>query len=356
MEHYPVLLQECLTGLEIRPGGLYVDGTLEFDGTGEILDLPSEIDKNKVVSLVVSDGITAIGAGVFDGTNWLDNAPSGAVYAGKVLYKYKGASAPAMLTSVTVKDTTVSISDFAFANVSEITQILIPDSVVSIGENAFYGCENLETVTGGDNVEYIGADAFLGTEWLESQPDGEVYIGKTLYAYKGEAPSGTIVSIAEGTVSISEFAFFGLYGLSDVVFPESLETIGAEAFAYCVNLGVVDVPITVENIGENAFDGCDNIVLSVVRGSAALAYAKDNGLRFEFSGFVIGDVNEDAKVNIKDAILLSQYLAGTTELSEAQLDAADVYTEDSLDTAVVVNDKDLSLLAQYLADNGVVLG
>ncbi len=335
---------------------LYVDGTLEFDGTGKISALPSEIDRNKVVSLVVSDGITAIGAGVFDGTKWFDNAPSGALYAGKVLYKYKGASAPATLTSVTVKDTTVSISDFAFANVSEITQVVISDSVVSIGEKAFYGCENLETVTGGENVEHIGADAFYDTEWFGTLADGEVYIGKTLYAYKGEAPEGTTVYIAEGTVSICDFAFFGLYGLSDVVFPESLETIGTEAFAYCINLGVVDVPITVENIGENAFDGCDNIVLSVVRGSAALAYAKENGLRFEFSGFVIGDVNEDAKVNIKDIVLLSQYLAGTKELTDAQLDAADVYTEDSEDDAVTVNQNDLSHLAKYLSGQNVVLG
>ncbi len=335
---------------------LYKDGTLEFDGSGEISALPTEIDKNAVASLELSDGITAIGGGVFDGTKWLSNAPSGVVYAGKVLYKYKGASTPAALTSVTVKDGTVSISDSAFVNVPEITQVVIPDSVVSIGKEAFKGCENLETVTGGENVEYIGNDAFYKTEWFGLQSDGEIYLGKTLYAYKGDAPDGTIVNIADGTVSISDAAFLGLLGLYDVTFPDSLTTIGNEAFAYCENLGTVTVPVTVENIGENAFDGCDGIVLSVVRGSAAHEYAKSNGIAFEFSGFVIGDINEDAKVNVKDAILLSQYLAGNAELTQAQLDAADVYTDDGEESTVTVNENDLTHLAKYLAGINVVLG
>ncbi len=335
---------------------LYKDGTLEFDGTGKISALPSGIDRNRVVSLVVSDGITAIGAGVFDGTKWFEDAPSGAVYAGKVLYKYKGASAPAVLTWATVKDGTVSISDSAFVNVTEIAGIVIPDSVVSIGEEAFYGCENLETVTGGENVEYIGNDAFYKTEWFGLQSDGEIYLGKTLYAYKGDAPDRTIVNIADGTVSISDAAFHGLLGLYDVTFPESLTTIGNEALAYCENLGTVTVPVTVENIGENAFDGCDGIVLSVVRGSATHEYAKANGIAFEFSGFVIGDINEDAKVNVKDAILLSQYLAGNAELTEAQLDAADVYTDDGEESSVTVNENDLTHLAKYIAGINVVLG
>lgn len=58
-----------------------------------------------------------------------------------------------------------------------------------------------------------------------------------------------------------------------------------------------------------------------------------------------GDVMTDGEINGKDAVLLSQYLAGwsSANLDAASLKAADVYHDK------VVDGKDAVLLAQYLA-------
>ncbi len=58
-----------------------------------------------------------------------------------------------------------------------------------------------------------------------------------------------------------------------------------------------------------------------------------------------GDIKTDGEINGKDAVLLSQYLAGwaSANLDDASLKAADVYHDK------VVDGKDAVLLAQYLA-------
>ena len=58
-----------------------------------------------------------------------------------------------------------------------------------------------------------------------------------------------------------------------------------------------------------------------------------------------GDILTDGEINGKDAVLLSQYLAGwsSANLDAASLKAADVYHDK------VVDGKDAVLLAQYLA-------
>lgn len=71
---------------------------------------------------------------------------------------------------------------------------------------------------------------------------------------------------------------------------------------------------------------------------------------------VPGDINGDATVNIKDAIMLSQYLADTITLSDVQKIAANVFKGDDKDGADNINIKDAILLSQYLADMDVTLG
>ena len=64
-----------------------------------------------------------------------------------------------------------------------------------------------------------------------------------------------------------------------------------------------------------------------------------------------GDINCDGDVNVKDAVLLAQYLAlWKVEISDEGMEAADVRHDG------MINTKDAVLLAQHLANWGVVLG
>lgn len=105
-----------------------------------------------------------------------------------------------------------------------------PDSVVSICAEAFYGCRGLTDVVLGDNVRYIGMNAFADTAWYDAQPDGAVYLGKVLLAYKGTMSENTDFAVREGTTAIADRAFYGQGNLEAIRLPASLTNIGFSAF------------------------------------------------------------------------------------------------------------------------------
>lgn len=79
------------------------------------------------------------------------------------------------------------------------------------------------------------------------------------------AKPGTRYSIMEGIQAIDGSAFLSCRQLTSVVFPESLTSIGAEAFKNCTGLENILINLSEElavdgtdmsRIGDNAFDGC----------------------------------------------------------------------------------------------------
>ncbi|GHT14106.1 hypothetical protein AGMMS4956_11330 [Bacteroidia bacterium] len=103
-----------------------------------------------LTSITIPNSVTSIGNYAFEGTAWYNNQPDGVVYAGKVLYKYKG-TMPAN-TSITVQEGTLEIAGGAFSGCSGLTSVTIPNSVTSIGDMAFYYCRGLTSVTIGNSV------------------------------------------------------------------------------------------------------------------------------------------------------------------------------------------------------------
>ncbi|NLA86398.1 MAG: 16S rRNA (cytosine(1402)-N(4))-methyltransferase RsmH [Clostridiales bacterium] len=49
MEHIPVLLKECIEGLDIKPDGVYVDGTL--GRSGHALEVTRRLDKGRLIGI-----------------------------------------------------------------------------------------------------------------------------------------------------------------------------------------------------------------------------------------------------------------------------------------------------------------
>lgn len=145
---------------------------------------------------------------------WYYNQPEGLVYAGKVLYHYKG----------TMPDN---------------TQIKIKEGTLGIAQGAFDGCSGLTSFTIPNSVTAIGEKAFRGTAWYNNQPEGLVYAGKVLYEYKGTMPESSIIDIKEGTLGIAELAFEDCEGLFSVIIPNSIECIGKRAFYNCSHLTTI---------------------------------------------------------------------------------------------------------------------
>lgn len=135
-----------------------------------------------------------------------------------------------------------SIFDYAFAKCKDLTDIILPDSVTSIGVNAFRECTNLTSITIPNNIQHIGSGAFADTPWYNAQPNGLIYIGKVLYAYKGKMPHNTTVVVEDGTISISDFAFKDCTGLTSIIIPNSVTSIDNSAFDGCENLQTIYIP------------------------------------------------------------------------------------------------------------------
>ena len=168
-----------------------------------------------IEKVVIENGVTSIGDYAFRGCN--------------------------SLTSITIPNSVTSIGDYAFSECYRLTSITIPNSVTSIGDYAFYGCSGLTSITIPNSVTSIGGDAFYGTKWYDNQPDGVVYAGKVLYAYKGTMPSNTKIDIKEGTTEITPSAFYNCKALTSVTIPNSVTSIGSCAFYGCYGLTSVHI-------------------------------------------------------------------------------------------------------------------
>ncbi|MBR4201689.1 MAG: leucine-rich repeat protein [Oscillospiraceae bacterium] len=90
-----------------------------------------------------------------------------------------------------------------------IKKVVISEGVTTIPYGAFAGCENLTEIEIPESVVCIDGDAFWNTGWYKAQPDGMVYIGNILYAYKGSLSEKTEMTIKDRTISICETAFVG---------------------------------------------------------------------------------------------------------------------------------------------------
>ena len=199
-------------------------------------------------SIHFGKSLKEIGEGAFPNSAWIDNQPDGLVYAGTILYMYKGIMPEN--TSVILNEGTSSIRESAFSGCSNLTSITIPKSVASIGDIAFYGCSGLTKVIVKDIAAWCGISF------------GNDYANPLYYAhhlYSDENTEITNLVIPNGVTSICDNAFYGCSGLNTVTIPNGLTTIGEEAFCRCSGLTSITIPNSVTRIGGGAFYACSSL-------------------------------------------------------------------------------------------------
>jgi len=176
------------------------------------------------------------------------------------LVRYRGNAA-----NVTIPVGVTVIGEYAFKDNKSLTSVTIPAGVTTIWEDAFSGCENLKSITLPAGVTSIGWGAFEETAWLNSQPDGLVYVGKVLYAYKGSMPANTVINnIRADTEAIAGGAFFWCENLTSITIPASVTVIEMYSFCGCTGLKSITIPAGVTVIGHGAFSDCSNLTSIVI--------------------------------------------------------------------------------------------
>ena len=220
------------------------------------------------------------------------------------------------LVSISIPDSVVNIGDAAFQGCTGLKNIIIPGSVMSIGNRAFFGCRQLEGVSIPDGVASIGSEAFSNCDSLKNVkiPDSVTSLGSNAFSNCGDitfmisreaanrvenfqiengslrkySGVGGDVVIPEGVTSVGANAFEGCSSLTSVVIPAGVTSIEGRAFWGCSALKSVIIPVGVTVIGELAFYDCKSlkhiaVPESVTRigdsaFSGCVGLADDNGL------------------------------------------------------------------------------
>ena len=264
------------------------EGTLTISGTGKMYDLNVEYlpcNKKDVRSIIIEPGVTSIGGAAFGGCS--------------------------NLTSISIPTSVESIGRSAFDDCDSLSSIIIPAGVKEIGEYAFSGCRSLKSVSIPESVESIGEGAFSFCFSL------------------------TTVELPDSITSIERSVFSSCHNLASITIPESVTNISNDAFSGSDSLKDVTVLNPSCRIEEECFldsiFSSEELVFHGYPGSAIEAYAERYKCPFRSVSeeALRGDVNDDAKVNAKDAqyVLIAyteSLTTGIINLNEEETAAADV--------------------------------
>ena len=192
------------------------------------------------------------------------------------------------LKNYTIRQGTRCICDSAFSWCKSLQSVTIPDSVTSIGDSAFLGCKSLHSVTIPESVTIIKENPFPAcpTRVINHSNHFTIFEGNLYtsdrrklisYLSKGESfiiPDSVTsigdnafsgckflqsVTIPDSVTSIGDWAFYGCSSLQSVTIPDSVTSIGDRAFGSCESLQSVTIPDSVTSIGNFAFAGCSSL-------------------------------------------------------------------------------------------------
>ena len=149
----------------------------------------------------------------------------------------------------------------AFRDCTSLTEVVFPSSLNHIGSSAFSGCTTLQRPLLPAHISEIGSNAFLNTAFYQDpaswSEEGVLYLDNWLLEAKTTL-SGSY-AVRPDTVGIADWAFRNCTGLTDVVLPHTLRSVGYGAFYQCTALKKAILPNGLRSLGSYSFYGCSSL-------------------------------------------------------------------------------------------------
>ena len=245
------------------------------------------VEIEKITNVVVSDGVTSIGAFAFNGLTGVSEYDIGAnvntinqwaleTSAAKAFNLKEDTNFQTDVDGVLFnKDGTTLIAYPGGSAVRD--EYTVPSTVTAIAYGAFVGCP-IKKLTIGSNVTTVlpswsfnggvleeldvncpfGNSTFARITTLKKVTLGDSITEIPQMAFL-ECKELQTVSIPSGLRKIDTQAFFGCSSLQDVTLPASLTEIGYQAFRDCDALTSITFPDSLTKIGIDAFAGCTGL-------------------------------------------------------------------------------------------------
>jgi hypothetical protein len=180
------------------------------------------LNGSEIIDLVIPNSVTTIGAYAFSRCSYL--------------------------TSASIPNSVTSIGSAAFSGCSGLTSVNIPNSVTTIGASAFYGCTGINNVTIPNAITSIGVKAFWNCSALETLnynaedcadftplEENDFYYSPVFYN-----TNISTINIGDEVKRIPAYFANSLNQLTNITIPDSVTTIGRDAFANCSALETVN--------------------------------------------------------------------------------------------------------------------
>ena len=181
--------------------------------------------------------------------------------------KYKGAGGEVVIPNTIGGVAVTAIAANAFYENDTITSVTLPDGLESIGEYAFYKCSNIETINFNEGLKTTEKYSFGRCTSLKEieLPDTMIKLGDQVF---GHCTSITRVYIPKSVEDVDLGPFSGCSELRTVEFQEGIERIpGCKEAHFYDKKGLLGgsgieeivIPDTVKEIGANAFYDCKKL-------------------------------------------------------------------------------------------------
>ena len=249
---------------------------------------------------VIPDGVTSIGYGAFHNCTVLTSVtlPNSVIsISNKAFNGCLGITSPVynahifafMPTSYAgayaIPEDVKVIAYGAFANCRGLTSVIIPNSVTNIDKWAFKGCSSLTSVIW--NVK-----RYANIRWYDSPFYNFENHPFDRYDLRSRIKSFTFGNDVE---DIPASICKGMTNLTSVNIPDSVKSIGIEAFCNCTALISVTIGIGITYIGNNAFADCGNLKEICVPKGQKARFAQMEGLK-RWTDIIVERDNEELSI------------------------------------------------------------